>query len=85
MAKSYLVYIAECADKTFYTGCTNNLAKRLHAHNNSPAGAKYTRARRPVSLVYFEPVLSLSKALRREREIKKMSRAEKKRLLGLDN
>ncbi len=71
------VYILRCADGTLYTGSTNNLEKRLHDHNTSKAGAKYTRGRRPVELVYQETVASLSEARKREAEIKRLSREEK--------
>ena len=57
---SYIVYIVECADKTYYTGSTNNLEKRLKEHNNSKSGAHYTKIRRPVVLRYkeeFETIL----------------------------
>ena len=50
----YYVYILECADKSFYVGCTNNLEKRLLQHNGSKSGAHYTKIRRPVKLVYSE-------------------------------
>lgn len=82
MKNSYVVYIVECADKTFYTGWTNDLKKRIYSHNHSAAGAKYTRGRRPVKLVYKESVRNRSRALQREFEIKKLSRAEKKLLFG---
>ena len=78
---SYTVYIVECADKTLYTGCTNNLEKRIHAHNFSPTGAKYTRARRPVALVYIEAMSDKNRALQREAEIKRLSREDKKALI----
>ena len=73
----YSVYIVRCKDKTLYTGYTNNLEKRIHDHNFSKIGAKYTRARRPVRLVYSENYRTLSKALKREIAIKKLSRIEK--------
>ena len=71
------VYIVECSDTTLYTGWTTNMEKRLQEHNEGKAGAKYTRGRRPVKLVYQEPCSTRSDALKREREIKKMSRAQK--------
>jgi putative endonuclease len=71
------VYILECSDKTLYTGFTNDIEKRVQEHNNSRAGAKYTRARRPVKLVYVEICSTSSVALKREAEIKKLSRANK--------
>jgi putative endonuclease len=76
------VYILECSDKTLYTGCTNNIEKRVQEHNNSKAGARYTRARRPVRLVYVEICSTPSIALKREAEIKKLSRAQKLLLIG---
>lgn len=79
----YVVYIVECVDKTLYTGCTNDLAKRIHSHNFSATGAKYTRARRPVVLVYTEAMRGKKSALKREAAIKKLSRKEKKALAGI--
>ncbi len=71
------VYIVECSDRTLYTGWTTNMEKRLQEHNEGKDGAKYTRSRRPVKLVYQEPCSTRSDALKREREIKRMSRTEK--------
>ena len=73
------VYILECADGSLYTGIARNLDERIAAHNNG-TGAKYTRGRRPVKLVYQENVTSRSIALRRELTIKKLTRADKLRL-----
>ena len=77
---NYFVYILECADGTYYTGVTNDLDKRIHAHNNEPTGAKYTKARRPVALKYSEPAADRSEAQKRECAIKKLSRLEKNKL-----
>jgi putative endonuclease len=77
---SYFVYIVECADKTLYIGTTNNLEKRIQSHNESKSGAKYTRGRRPVRLVYSEDCQTKNKALSREYVLKKLSREEKMRL-----
>ena len=74
-------YILQCADGTLYTGWTNNLEKRLAAHNAGIA-AKYTKTRRPVELVYFEEFETKEEAMSREWHIKKLTRAEK---LGLIN
>ena len=71
------VYIVECSDKTLYTGSTGDIEKRIREHNSSRGGAKYTRSRRPVRLVYVEACATLSIALRREAEIKKLSRPQK--------
>jgi len=74
----WYVYILECADKTLYTGVTTDLERRVEEHNfNNKKGAKYTKARRPVSLVYSEEVADRSEAGKREVEIKKFSRKEK--------
>ena len=70
------VYILECADGTLYTGWTTCPERRVKAHN-SGKGAKYSRSRRPVRLVYTETCQNQSDALRREYEIKQLSRAQK--------
>jgi hypoxanthine-DNA glycosylase len=77
-----VVYILECSDGTLYSGWTNDLEARVAAHN-AGKGAKYTRSRLPVRLVYSEAVASRSDALKREREIKRMSRLQKIELAGL--
>ena len=79
----YTVYIVECADQTLYTGSTNDIEKRIHHHNHDKTGAKYTRARRPVLLIYSERVRSLSQALKREAEIKRMTRKKKLALIKI--
>jgi putative endonuclease len=76
-----VVYIVECADQTLYTGWTNNLEQRLKAHN-AGRGAKYTRSRGPVQVVYVEPQPDQATAQRRELEIKRLRRREKLRLIG---
>ena len=73
-------YIVRCADGTLYTGWTNDLEKRLHAHN-SGVGAKYTRSRRPVELVYYEEHETKEEAMRREWYIKHLSREKKTELM----
>lgn len=78
--KYYYTYIARCADETLYTGYCIDLKKREAAHN-AGTGAKYTRARRPVKIFYFERFKTLSKALKREWAIKKMTRVEKEELI----
>lgn len=71
-----------CADDSLYTGVAKDVAKRLDEHNNSPKGAKYTRVRRPVSVVYIEPVVDRSAAMKREIAIKSLSRFHKKQLIA---
>jgi putative endonuclease len=80
---NYYLYIVECADETLYTGITTELERRIDEHNSSDRGAKYTRNRRPVTLVYTEVFADRSSASRREYEIKKkMSRTDKLKLIG---
>ena len=77
----FFVYIVRCADGTLYTGWSNDPHARVEVHN-SGRGAKYTRSRLPVSLVYAEECESLSAALKRERELKPWSRARKEALIA---
>lgn len=73
---NWTCYLLECADGTLYCGITNDIEKRLAAHN-SGEGAKYTRGRTPVRLMYSEQCADKSTALKREREVKAMRRPEK--------
>ena len=73
-------YIVKCSDETLYTGWTNNLKKRMEAHN-SGKGAKYTKNRRPVELVYFEEYDTKQEAMQREYAIKQLSRQKKLALI----
>jgi putative endonuclease len=73
----FYAYILECADGTFYSGCTNDLKKRLHAHNNTKAGAHYTKIRRPVTLKWSQAFRSHAKARAKEAELKRMTREGK--------
>lgn len=81
MENNWFVYMLECADNSIYTGVTTDLERRVDEHNSSSKGAKYTRARRPVLLVYFEHSENRSTAQKREIEIKTMSRKEKLTLI----
>ena len=76
-------YILKCSDGTYYTGWTNDLDKRLKAHNGGKSGAKYTRNRRPVTLVYYEEFETKGEAMKREAAIKKLSRKEKTALINI--
>nr|WP_314465990.1 GIY-YIG nuclease family protein [uncultured Clostridium sp.] len=69
-------YLVKCADNTLYCGWTNHLEKRIEAHNQGK-GAKYTKTRRPVELVYYESYPTKEEAMRREVQIKKLSRKDK--------
>ena len=73
-------YIVKCSDKTFYTGWTNDLEKRIEMHN-SGKGAKYTKARLPVELVYYEAFDTKEEAMSREWHIKKLRLAKKEQLV----
>ena len=77
----WTVYILRCGDGTLYTGCTNDLPRRLEAHQ-SGKGAKYTRSRPPVELAYREAAADKSAALRREAAIKRLDRREKLALIA---
>jgi putative endonuclease len=81
MEKSWYVYILRCKDDTLYCGITPDLEKRLQQHN-AGKGAKYTRGRGPLELVYREMVETHSDALKREIAIKRLSRTEKLELIG---
>lgn len=84
-ASVWYVYMVECADGTYYTGITTDPARRVEEHNGTEQGAqrgaRYTRARRPVALVYTEQVSSRRDAARREWAIKRLSRLQKTALL----
>lgn len=73
-------YIVKCSDGTFYTGWTNDLTHRMEAHNQG-RGAKYTKARRPVTLIYYETFETKEEAMKREYAIKRLSRKEKEELI----
>lgn len=77
----WFVYILKCSDDTLYTGITIDLNRRVDEHNNSLKGAKYTRMRRPLELIYFEEYQGKSSASKREIEIKKLSRVQKLELI----
>ena len=73
-------YIVRCNDGTYYTGWTNDIEKRLKTHNEGK-GAKYTKTRRPVTLVYYESFQTKEEAMRREWEIKQLTRKQKEKLV----
>lgn len=78
--KAYTLYILKCSDDTYYTGIAVDVEKRFHEHNTSDKGAKYTRYRRPVTLMYQESCKDKSSALKREIAIKRMKRSTKEAL-----
>ena len=78
----WYVYILKCSDQTFYTGITNNLVNRINDHNTSKKGAKYTKARRPVELIFSREFPDRSTATKEEIRIKKLTRDQKMRLIN---
>ena len=74
-------YMVRCGDGSLYTGWTNCLEKRLKAHNEGKSGAKYTKATRPVTLAYYEGFSTKEEAMKRECQIKKLTRKQKDRLM----
>ena len=78
---AYFCYIVKCSDGTFYSGWTTNPERRVREHNKGSRGARYTRQRRPVSLVYLEELPDRSAAMRRERYLKTLSRIRKEKLV----
>ena len=79
---TYFTYILQCNDDTLYTGITTDVERRVEEHNSSSKGAKYTKVRRPVTLVYTEELADRSSACKREYAIKQLSRDEKKVLIN---
>ena len=80
--KQWFVYVVECSDGSLYTGITTNLKRRISEHNSSKKGAKYTKSRQPVELIYFETVSNRSEATMREINIKKLSKKNKIQLIN---
>lgn len=81
MDAPYIVYMLRCSDGTFYTGIARDVEKRVHEHNESAKGAKYTKGRRPVVLVYTEVVANRSEAQKREHSLRQLTRSEKRALV----
>lgn len=84
MSDTYYLYLLRCHDNTLYCGITNNIPKRLSIHN-AGKGAKYTRSRLPVQVVYTELASSKSAALQREAMVKKMTKVQKEDLIVQHN
>ena len=80
-SSTWHVYIVYCKDNSYYTGITTDLSRRIDEHNSPKKGARYTRTRRPVELVYSEKAASRSIATRREMQIKKLTPIGKKQLI----
>ena len=79
--KIWYLYVVRCGDDTLYTGITTDLARRLNEHNTSKRGAKYTKARRPINLVYYELYQSRSNAQKAEHKFKKLTRTQKEKII----
>ena len=77
----HYVYVVKCRDGSLYTGYTTDVNRRIWEHNHSSKGAKYTRSRRPVTLVYSESYSTRSEAMKREYSIKHLSRIDKLKLI----
>jgi len=81
-ANNWFLYVLRCSDETLYTGITTDLTRRLNEHNGTPRGAKYTKTRRPVELIYwvdFEDRVSAQKA---EYKFKQLTRDQKKKIIN---
>jgi putative endonuclease len=78
----WYLYVAKCSDGSFYTGITTDVARRLDEHNTASSGAKYTRSRRPVELIFQEEYSSQSEALKAEFSFKKLTRRQKLRIIS---
>jgi len=77
----HYIYILLCVDNTYYTGYSNNLNKRIYDHNHNKCGAKYTKSRLPVKLIYYEEFDDKSSAMKREYQIKQLTRKQKQELI----
>ena len=77
----YYLYILRCSDNSLYCGQTKDLQRRIEEHNSNDSKSKYTRSRRPVKLVYFEKYKTINEVLKREFEIKKMTKTKKEALV----
>lgn len=78
---TWTVYFLRCNDNSLYTGITTDIERRLHQHNNTKLGAKYTRARRPVKLVYSEIAVDKSIASKREYQLRTLTKKQKEQLI----
>lgn len=79
---TWTVYFLRCNDNSLYAGITTDIKRRLHQHNNTKLGAKYTRARRPVVLVYSESAMDKSSASKREYQLRTLTKSQKEKLIS---
>ena len=80
--KAWFLYVLRCADDTFYTGTTTDITRRINEHNTKKSGAKYTKTRRPVKLVFWLDFENRSKAQKAEYQFKKLTRAQKEKIIN---
>jgi len=81
-SKRWFLYVAECSDKSLYTGITTDIDRRINEHNHSKKGAKYTASRRPVQIVFAKIFESQSSATKAESQFKKLRREEKLKIIN---
>lgn len=79
---TWYVYLLRCNDNSLYAGITTNIERRLHQHNHTKLGAKYTRAKRPVTLAFIETAQDKSSACKRECQLKKLNKSQKEQLVS---
>ena len=79
---TWFVYFVRCNDNSLYAGITTDIERRLHQHNHNKLGAKYTRAKRPVTLVFIEKAINKSVASKREHQLKKLTKDQKEQLVN---
>ena len=79
---TWFVYFLRCNDNSLYAGITTDIEKRLHQHNHTKLGAKYTRAKRPVTLAFIEKATGKSSASKREYQLRKLAKIQKERLVS---
>lgn len=82
MSREWYLYALHCSDGTYYTGVTTDLQRRLNEHNTSPRGAKYTKTRRPVKLVYSKYFIDRSSAQKAEYKFKRLTRKQKEKIIN---
>ncbi|MBL4940102.1 MAG: GIY-YIG nuclease family protein [Colwellia sp.] len=79
---TWTVYFLRCNDNSLYAGITTDIVRRLHQHNHTKLGAKYTKAKRPVTLVFIETATDRSAASKREYQLRKLTKAQKEQLVS---
>lgn len=80
--KAWFLYVLRCVDDTFYTGTTTDISRRINEHNTKKCGAKYTKTRRPVELIFWLDFENRSQAQKAEYKFKKLTRAQKEKIIN---